>query len=82
MNLRIEKARGSRLTSLTIYLMIFTCATPYTKSKGLSVDILYHLFYAFYMHSVVDKKQGPTYLSLGQSCMKQRVYQIRVTDRQ
>jgi hypothetical protein len=52
----VQKARGSRLTSLIIYLMFFTRATPRTKSKGLLIDIPYHLSYAFYMCNTTYKK--------------------------
>jgi hypothetical protein len=43
---------------LDIYLMLFTCAAPHTKSKGLSIDVPYHLSYTFYTCSAMYKKQG------------------------
>jgi hypothetical protein len=54
----IQKARGSRLMCLIIYPMLFTCSAPRTKSKGLPIDIPYHLYYAFYTCSTAYKKQG------------------------
>jgi hypothetical protein len=57
-NQHIQKVRGSRLISLNIYLMLFICAAPRTKSKGLPIDVPYHLSYAFYMCSTAYKKQG------------------------
>jgi hypothetical protein len=53
----IQKARGSRLTFLIIYLMLCTRAAPRTKSKGLPIDISYDLSYAFYMRNTTYKKQ-------------------------
>jgi hypothetical protein len=44
------------LTSLIIYLMLFTRAAPHTKSKGLPIDIAYYLSYAFYTCSAAYKK--------------------------
>jgi hypothetical protein len=46
------------LTSLIIYLMLFTCVALRTKSKGLPIDVPLHLFYAFYTHNTKNKKQG------------------------
>jgi hypothetical protein len=36
---RVQKAMGSRLTSLNIYLMLFTHAALRTKTKGLPIDV-------------------------------------------
>jgi hypothetical protein len=42
--------------SLISYLMIFTRAASCTKSKGLPIDIPYHLSYTFYTRSTTYKK--------------------------
>jgi hypothetical protein len=52
----IQKVRGSRLTSFTIYLILFTRTMSRTKSKRLPIDAPYHLSYAFYMHNITYKK--------------------------
>jgi hypothetical protein len=44
--------------SLIIYLRFFIRATPCKKSKGLSIDVSYHLSYDFYTCSVAYIKQG------------------------
>jgi hypothetical protein len=40
---RIQKVRGSRLTSLVIKFILFTCTGPCTESKWIPIDVLYHL---------------------------------------
>jgi hypothetical protein len=57
-NQHVQKVRGFRLLSLTIYLLFFTCVTPRIKSKWLPIDIPQHLSYTFYIRSTVYKKQG------------------------
>jgi hypothetical protein len=51
-------ARGLLLTSLIIYLMLFTRTVSHTKSKGLPIDIPYYLSYVFYTCSATYKKHG------------------------
>jgi hypothetical protein len=38
--------------------MLFTRATPRTKSKGIPIDVPSHLSYAFYTRNAAYKKQG------------------------
>jgi hypothetical protein len=52
----VQKVRGSRWTSHSI-LILFTCAVPYTKSKGLLIDVMFYP-YTFYTRSVMYKKQA------------------------
>jgi hypothetical protein len=56
MKRRIQKVRGSRLTSRYI-LILFIHATPRTKIRGLLIDVMLHP-YTFYMRSTAYKKQG------------------------
>jgi hypothetical protein len=56
MQRRIQKVRGSRLTSRYI-LILFIHATPRTKIRGLLIDVMLHP-YTFYMRSTAYKKQG------------------------
>jgi hypothetical protein len=53
---RIQKARGSRLTSRST-LILFTRAVPRTKNKGLQIDVPFYT-YTFYTHSATYKKYG------------------------
>jgi hypothetical protein len=50
----VQKVKDSWLTSLII-IILFTRATPRTKSKGLLIDVIYHP-YTFYTHSASYKK--------------------------
>jgi hypothetical protein len=64
-NQRIQKARGSRLTSLIHLYYAFICAAPHIKSKGLPIDVPYSSILCF-LHAQcrIQKSRGSwlTYL--------------------
>jgi hypothetical protein len=64
-NQRIQKVRGSWLTSLIIYLILFTHAALHIKSKGLSIDVpLSSILCFLYAHCRVQKARGSQLTSL------------------
>jgi hypothetical protein len=52
----VQKARDSRSMSHSI-LILFTCAVPHTKIKGLLIDVPFYS-YSFYTRTAAYKKQG------------------------